>query len=156
MTDPAATVCASGNHHMLVQSAFYDKGFTSKVGGADMVKSVAQEFGTITTRDHHGLVQVPLVDHFYGQGQPARPVSEVFGAQTTRARFGLVEGSQAVDINECTYRMLQPHEIQRVQAFRDSYQVLGTQRDKVRQLGNAVTPPAATKLLERLVPALFG
>jgi DNA (cytosine-5)-methyltransferase 1 len=163
VNEPAATVCASGNHHMLIEgmthfpvNAFYDKGFTSKVGGADMVKPVSQEFGTITTRDHHGLVQVPLVDHFYGQGQPARPVSEVFGAQTTKARFGLVEGESAVDINDCTYRMLQPHEIQRVMAFRDEYRVLGTQRDKVRQLGNAVTPPVSTMLLDRLVPTLFG
>jgi DNA (cytosine-5)-methyltransferase 1 len=152
---PACTVTAEGNHHMLV-NAFYDKGFTSKVGGADMVKSVATPFGTVTTRDHHGIIQVPLVDHVYGAGTPARPVSEPFGAQTTHHRFGLVEGADAVNINDCTYRMCQPHEIQRIMAFRDSYQVLGSQRDKVRQLGNAVTPPVSTLLLNRLVPTLFG
>jgi DNA (cytosine-5)-methyltransferase 1 len=40
-------------------------------------------------------------------------------------------------------------------AFRDGYRVLGTQREKVRQLGNAVTPPVSTMLINRLVPALF-
>lgn len=155
LTEPAATVTAEGNHHMLI-NAFYDKGFTSKVDGADMVKSVGDPFGTVTTRDHHGLVQVPLVDHFYGAGVGARPVTEIFGAQTTKDRFGLVEGADAISINDCTYRMCQPHEVQRIQAFRDSYVVLGSNRDKVRQLGNAVTPPVSTMLLERLVPALFG
>lgn len=154
--DPAATVCASGNHHMLV-SAFYDKGYTSKIGGGDMVKSIGDPFGTVTARDHHGLVQVPmpLLDSFYRTGT-VRPITEVTPTQSTHDRFGLIEALGSIDIMDRTYRMLQPHEIQRIQAFRDSYVILGSQRDKVRQLGNAVTPPVSTMLLKQIIPTVFG
>nr|DAJ13989.1 MAG TPA: DNA cytosine methyltransferase [Siphoviridae sp. ctqkP4] len=54
-----------------------------------------------------------------------------------------------IDINECTYRMLFPHEVQAAMAFEDDYIVCGTGKDKVKQLGNAVTPPAMEWLLER-------
>ena len=42
-----------------------------------------------------------------------------------------------------------PHEVQAAMAFEDDYIVCGTEKDKVKQLGNAVTPPAMEWLLER-------
>ena len=45
-----------------------------------------------------------------------------------------------------TFRMLEPHEIQKAMAFGDTYRVLG----------NAVTPPAAEFLLGAVVDALDG
>ncbi len=50
--------------------------------------------------------------------------------------------------------MLQPHEIQKAMAFPDNYRVLGTKRDQVRQLGNAVTPPVMHTLLQRSIASL--
>ena len=47
--------------------------------------------------------------------------------------------------------MLQPHEIQAAMAFPVEYKVLGTKREQVRQLGNAVTPPAMGLLMQRIV-----
>ena len=52
--------------------------------------------------------------------------------------------------------MLEPHEIGRGMAFDHDYVVLGNKREQVRQYGNAVTPPAAALLLERVVEALTG
>jgi DNA (cytosine-5)-methyltransferase 1 len=155
VTEPTSTVSAEGNHHMLIDG-FYSKGYGD---GHDpsMNHRLIEPFGTVTTQDHHGLVQYPLIDTFYGTGSAARPVSEPTGTATTKHRHALVDPGVGVpDIEDCMYRMLQPHEIQRVMAFRDSYRVLGNQRDKVRQLGNAVTPPASQLLLERAVPAVFG
>ena len=45
--------------------------------------------------------------------------------------------------------MLFPHEVQAAMAFEPDYIVCGTGKDKVKQLGNAVTPPAMEWLLER-------
>lgn len=39
-------------------------------------------------------------------------------------------------------------------AFPDNYQVLGNQREKVKQLGNAVTPPVMSELFKRCVATL--
>jgi DNA (cytosine-5)-methyltransferase 1 len=52
--------------------------------------------------------------------------------------------------------MLKPPEIGRAMAFADSYAVLGTQREKVRQYGNAVTPPVAEVLISALAEAITG
>jgi DNA (cytosine-5)-methyltransferase 1 len=50
--------------------------------------------------------------------------------------------------------MLEPHEVGRAMAFPETYRVLGNKREKVRQYGNAVTPPAMQWLLERCVESL--
>jgi DNA (cytosine-5)-methyltransferase 1 len=52
--------------------------------------------------------------------------------------------------------MLQPHEIGRAMAFPTTYEVLGNKRDRVKQYGNAVTPPAMATLIERQVAAMIG
>jgi site-specific DNA-cytosine methylase len=49
---------------------------------------------------------------------------------------------------------LQPDEIQAAMAFRDGYQVLGNKREKVAQLGNAVTPPVMRLLMARVLESL--
>ena len=51
--------------------------------------------------------------------------------------------------------MLQPHEIQAAMAFPADYKVLGTKRERVKQLGNAVTPPAMAILMQRVMET-FG
>jgi DNA (cytosine-5)-methyltransferase 1 len=72
------------------------------------------------------------------------------GTMSTRDRVALVLSSpENVKLEDCTYRMIQPHEVQRAMAFDEDYIVLGSGKDKVRQLGNAVTPPAMEWLLEK-------
>ena len=72
------------------------------------------------------------------------------GTITTKDRIALVLSTpKNIDIDECTYRMLYPHEVQAAMAFDPDYIVCGTGKDKVKQLGNAVTPPAMEWLLER-------
>lgn len=59
-----------------------------------------------------------------------------------------------VPLEECTYRMLQPHEVQLGMAFDRDYIVLGNKEEKVKQLGNAVTPPAMEWQIERAIASL--
>ncbi|MEY8019076.1 DNA cytosine methyltransferase [Mycobacterium servetii] len=54
------------------------------------------------------------------------------------------------------FRMLEPHEIGRAMAFGDSYVVVGNKRQRVRQYGNAVTPPVAEVIVSALVEAITG
>jgi DNA (cytosine-5)-methyltransferase 1 len=54
-------------------------------------------------------------------------------------------------VDDCGFRMLEPEEIGRGMAFPGDYEVKGSKRDRVRQYGNAVTPPVPSMVLERLV-----
>lgn len=103
VTEPLATVCASGRHHALIRDT--DPGT-----------------GPVST-------------------DPAAPLQEV-PAREVRAE-------------DCTFRMLAVHEIAAGMAFTPRYVLKGTKRDQVRQLGNAVTPPAA-EWLYRAVAASLG
>jgi DNA (cytosine-5)-methyltransferase 1 len=143
---PTPTVAAAGNHHALVMR--------NNTGGAEMCTPVDEPLRTLTTAGHQSLVRWDdLLVPYYGTAV-ARPVSEPAGTVTTVDRYGLL-GSH-LDVDDCSFRMLEPHEIQAAMAFRLEYEVLGNKRAKVRQLGNAVTPPAARDLGAAVVEALTG
>ncbi len=66
----------------------------------------------------------------------------------------VVGEGETVQIEDCSFRMLMPAEIGRGMAFHDDYAVGGTQRERVRQYGQAVTPPVATWIWQRVVESL--
>jgi DNA (cytosine-5)-methyltransferase 1 len=66
----------------------------------------------------------------------------------------MIEPSAKLAIEDCYFRMLQPHEIGLAMAFPDTYRVLGNKREMIKQYGNAVTPPAMDWLLGRCVASL--
>ncbi|WP_239154261.1 DNA cytosine methyltransferase [Amycolatopsis sp. FDAARGOS 1241] len=110
--------------------------------------------------NHHGLVGPdPKVSArllaYYSNGA-ARPVSEPVGTLITRdnALIGQPAGRAAVE--QCTFRMLAPHEIAAGMGFARDYKIKGSDRDRVRGYGNAVTPPAAEVLISALVEILSG
>jgi len=78
------------------------------------------------------------------------------GTVTTKERVSLVlTPGNKVDINDCTYRMLKDHEIKAAMAFNKDYIILGGTKDRIKQLGNAVTPPAMELLAERCILSLM-
>jgi DNA (cytosine-5)-methyltransferase 1 len=141
---PAPTVAAAGNHHALVMR--------NNTGGAEMSTPTDEPLRTMTTKGHQSLVRWDhMLVPYYGTAI-ARRVNEPTGTVTTVDRNALVVPDIAVD--DCTFRMLEPHEIQAAMAFAPSYEVLGNKRERVRQLGNAVTPPAARDLIAAVAESL--
>lgn len=66
---------------------------------------------------------------------------------TTLDRFGLVSGVGA----DTTLRMLQVPELKRAMGFPDDHALdLGTRRDHIRLMGNAVCPPVMTAIVRSL------
>ncbi|MCP2336983.1 DNA cytosine methyltransferase [Actinomadura rupiterrae] len=134
-------------------------------GDKERARDIGQPLHTVTAGgNHHGLtLPEPLApwEHllvpYNGKGY-ARPVTGPVGTQPTRDRWSLASGIAAdIDLDDVRFRMLEPHEIQRAMAFRDDYIICGTsKRAKVRQLGNAVTPPAAEVIVSALVEAITG
>ncbi|RJQ66163.1 DNA cytosine methyltransferase [Pseudonocardiaceae bacterium YIM PH 21723] len=135
--EAAATVTASGNHHMLVRN-----NGTRPDGRDGMMCTPATEPGrTITTTGHQSLV-----------GWSANLDFARFGANS----LGEIEdrGDLPPALAESTFRMLDIHEINAIMAFTAGYILLGTRRERVKQLGNAVTPPAAEWIIGKIVASL--
>jgi DNA (cytosine-5)-methyltransferase 1 len=155
--DPVGTVSANGNHHGLVTPdipALIMRNNTPRGGAGQMSTSAAEPLRTLTTAGHQSLITWEhLLVPYYGTGT-AKTVAEPVGALSTRDRYALVRGD--VDINNVLFRMLEPHEIGRAMSFADTYVVLGSKREKVRQYGNAVTPNAAEVILCALSEAITG
>lgn len=148
--DPLGTVSAGGNHHGLIEPPllvpYYSKATTHTVDDV---------LGTLSTRDRYALVM--RCNNNRGSGAAmSTPVTEPARTITASGRQALLAGGPVIDIDEVRFRMLEPHEIAAGMAFRDDYIVTGSKRQRVRQLGNAVTPPVAELLLSALVETITG
>lgn len=141
-TDTFDTFAANGNHHGLLM-----RNNTSRSGpGAEMVTPISEVMRTLTTAGHQSLL-VP-----YRNGMTPRPTTETMPTITTVDPAAHLITAQ--DIEDCTFRMLEPSEIARGMAFPVDYRILGTRREQVKQAGNAVTPPAARDLVAAVAEAL--
>lgn len=173
--EPMDTVAASGNHHGLLVPA----GGTWHTDG----HPTSDPMRTLTTREAHGLL-VPYygtrstggpTDHPMGtlttvdkfalvmrnntsrgdDGYLSTPVTEPLRTLTTSGHQSLLD-QLTLTVEDCLFRMLEPHEIGAGMAFFADYKVLGTKRQRVKQYGNAVTPPVAEVIIAALVECIQG
>ena len=109
---------------------------------------------TLVAGDARGGNRPALVTSYYRNGGTV-PAGYPMGTLTSHDRHALVEsGGEAPDIEDCYFRMFLPAEIGRGMAFADDYEVGGTQREKVQQYGQAVTPPVPSWIWPRIVDSL--
>lgn len=150
--DPLDTIAAQGRHHYLTvpPGAFLVKNYSGNPHR--MVKPVDQPLATVVASGAHHALVVP----YYRTGVAKSAAGEPFDTVTTLDRFGLATATQAVDINDCRYRMVQPRESLRAQRFPDSYIVTGNRGEQTMQAGNAVSANVAQWLGQRLAAVLGG
>jgi DNA (cytosine-5)-methyltransferase 1 len=98
--------------------------------------------------------RTPFLVSYYGNDIASSAVADPVGTVTGTDRHALVQPDEEMAVEDCYFRMLQPHEIGAGMAFPADYTVLGNKRDRVKQLGNAVTPPAMRWLMERAIASL--
>lgn len=140
----------------------------NNTGGAEMTTPVSEVMRTLTTAGHQSLLMP-----YYGTGV-ASPVTQPVGTLTTVDRYAMITlrgtnspkevynpmdtvaangnhiavmGVNPPKVEDCTFRMLEPHEIMAGMSFPKEYVMTGTKREQVKQSGNAVTPPAARDLI---------
>ncbi|HEX3963445.1 MAG TPA: DNA cytosine methyltransferase [Trebonia sp.] len=136
-------------------AAMIVRNFTPRGDPGQMATPVAEPLRTITAAGNQSLATwVHLLVPYYGNATTAQPVTWPAGTMPTHDRYGLATGTPSIPVDDVLFRMLKPAEIGRAMAFGDRYTVLGTQREKVRQYGNAVTPPVAEVLFTALVEAI--
>lgn len=166
---------ASSMDPLRTQSTRAETGLLVPYYGGGVARSTDAPLNAVTTVDRDGLV-VPLRNHGVakptthpidtvsaegnhhalvmrnnnGRGSGAEmstPVTEPLRALTTAGHQSLIEPiTISLDVDDAGFRMLEPHEIQQGMGFARDYYLVGSKRDKVKQAGNAVTPPAARDL----------
>lgn len=143
LQQPMMTICASGQHHGLAQpflTSYYSHSAPSSV--------LFQALPTITTVDRSALVQ-PFLMNYYTPRFSLQPISQPLPTLATQPRSYLAQPPN-LTVEDCYFRMLQPNEYHWGMGFSPEYQVLGNKREKVRQYGNAVTPPKMKWLIEKI------
>lgn len=171
VTEPAATFCASGNHHALITRHYgvvgghparhttpasepmrtlTTSGTPSLVhrmnsGGAEMTTPVFEELRTLTTKGHQALLQ------------------QASGKRRLTPR-DIAEAREMLP--DVLFRMFRPHEVAAGMAFPPDYRFDAIDPDKkgrratgadiVKGAGNAVTPPAARDLMGVVYEAATG
>ncbi|WP_232676719.1 DNA cytosine methyltransferase [Nocardioides sp. R-C-SC26] len=177
---PAATFTASGTHHGLVCPAggtWNDDAHPTSdphrtmttretsalvmpyYSGSPSARPASEPLGTVTTVEKHALIH-RLNGTTGNDAWATTPVSEELRTLTTKGTTAILTPGDieaaAAQVDDCLFRMLEPHEIAAGMAFPADYQWAGTRRERVKLAGNAVTPPAARDLIAAVAEALVG
>ena len=114
---------------------------------------------TVTTRDRHGIAVAPkglLMRNnggTHGSAHLTTPTEEPARTITTAGHQSLLTGG-TVNIDDVHFRMLSADEITRAMAFPTNYIIRGNRGEKVKQAGNAVTPPTARDIITTIKEAM--
>jgi DNA (cytosine-5)-methyltransferase 1 len=123
----------------------------SKGDGREMSTLLGEPLRTLTTVGSQSLITWDA--HIaYNRTALLRPITEPLQTLMTRDSTSLVKTAPTVE--DCLFRMLEPHEVARGMAFPEDYTILGNKRERVKQAGNAVTPPAARDLIAAVAESL--
>jgi DNA (cytosine-5)-methyltransferase 1 len=143
LDEPLSTVTAGGHHHALALP------FISCYNGTDVGHSLDDALPVVTTNDRHSLVVPPFLLSYYGGRDALSELGSAVPTVPTANRHAVIEPGEAVQVEDCGFRMFKVSEIKKAMAFPDDYALLGNQDDQVKMLGNAVTPPP----MERMIAA---
>jgi len=157
LAESLPTVCAGGEHHALVvppQPFLLDHIHEYRL------RQLSDPLSTIVAEGNHQSIIYPAWLMTYYQNGQLLPVEQAAPTVTTLERHALVtaEGSEPgeLDYEACGFRMLDPREIQAAMAFPRDYIVTGNRRERVKQLGNACTPPPIEEIMGAVLVSLDG
>lgn len=171
-------IIRSTDEPLAAQTTSYTRSLLIPVEGRDgkMAASVLDPLRAQTTRNETALLMP-----YYGASKSMNPVSDPMGTLTTVDRYALVtlrghnapkpashvldtvaasgnhHGLMNVDevrVEDCRFRMLEPHEITAGMAFPSGYVMLGTKRERVKMAGNGNPPPVERDLVSVAIAAL--
>ena len=144
--DAGLPTLTTKDRHTLVVPPF----FTNYYGNGEGQVPATDPLHTMTTKDQTGLLAPPpFIVNMQTNSLPTAMTDALQTLLTGSHRY--LAMPKTIEVEDCGFRMLEPHECQRAMAFPDEYVVTGTRRERVRQLGNAVTPPVMEILMERVM-----
>lgn len=148
-----STVTAGGVKHGLLTPLMVENKGQSKS------KPSLEPTASQTTKPSNGIITADQFNSFLayynGGSKMASHITEPTGTIATGDRIAMIKQPYTKPrLEDCFYRMLLPHEIQLGMAFAPDYIVLGDSKQKVKQLGNAVTPPVMKWIIQRCIQSL--
>jgi len=157
LDDPLATLTTAANQSLLTmpekfkrQAGLVSPSFIAELHGTSKASRLDDPLMCVTsTGSHHALLSAgSFLSYYYGTDQ-ASGMGDAIHPVTGVDRAALVQALDSLTVDDLYFRMLQYHEIGKAMAFPQTYVVLGTKRQKVKQYGNAVTPPVMEMLIKR-------
>ena len=116
-------------------------------GASKSARTTDDPMGTLTTVDRYALVTLR------GQNAP-KPVTGVLDTVAAGGNHHGLMSTDVPDVEDCRFRMLEPHEIARGMAFPEGYVMLGTKREQVKMAGNGNPPPVERDLVSVAIESL--
>ncbi|UOD80319.1 DNA cytosine methyltransferase [Paenarthrobacter ureafaciens] len=107
--------------------------------GSSKPQTVKDPIGTLTTVDRYAMITLR------GENAP-KDVYDPLDTFAANGNHHALMGVNPPAVEDCTFRMLEPHEVTWGMAFPREYVMTGTKREMVKQAGNAVCPPNARDL----------
>ncbi len=148
MDAPVGTITTADHHSLIGMPVSFIAGLhgTSKANAiTDPLMCVA------ASAKHHALISADAFLTYYYKTLQASSLTDPLNTITSHDRASLVANLQNLTVDDLTFRMLRSHEIGTAMAFPGEYKTAGTERDKVRGFGNAVTPPVMEILFNRCI-----
>jgi DNA (cytosine-5)-methyltransferase 1 len=129
--------------------------FIAEMHGNSKARGVDKPMMCVTSGGgHHALLSADAFLTYYYGTRNASGITDPVHTATGTDRVGLVGILDKLTVEDLTFRMLQSKEIGKVMAFPKLYVVLGTERERVKQYGQAVTPPAMEMIMQRCMETL--
>ncbi len=140
-------------------------------GNGHVRDTLTEPLGTITAGGQHGVMRVPpqaLLASYYGGGDVFRDVAEDPASTLTGVdRYALAQRGADIDVRDVRFRMIEPHENQKVMAldrrlvpqpdgsFKEvPFELAGSsKRNNTKLAGNGITPDIEAMITDRLMQA---
>lgn len=139
----------TGSHNM---AATFVPMITSVNYFSERTRGVDEPMASQTTSIKAGVTLAPFIASYYNNPVFA-VLDEATPTQTGKSRHSLIT-PQTLTVEDCFFRMFTTQEVKEAMGFEQDYILLGTQDQQIELAGQAVTPPAATMLFERMVASL--
>lgn len=144
--EPLPTVTVENRHALIVPP------FLIQMRANGQPYSAETPLAAITAHgNHHALIM-----SYYGGSPVWKSVLDPLPTQRTLEHQALIEPDADAVVEACGFRMLNPRELKLGMSFPDDYVILGSKRDQVRQVGNAVACNVAQWIVARCVESLEG
>jgi DNA (cytosine-5)-methyltransferase 1 len=129
--------------------------------GQSKSRPVTERMACLTTNSKFGLLvderMNSFLSYYYSNFTKTSPQAShilmPMNTVTTVEGISLIQAKPKLE--DCFYRMLQIHEAQKAMAFPEEYILLGSIKDKMRLLGNAVTPPTEEWLITQCISSII-
>lgn len=146
-----STITAGGRKHGL----FFP--FIVENKNLSNARNLNEALSTFTGTTYHGIFSSEkfesFLNYYNGGSDVCSHISQAAGTFVGTDRVALIQ-NKSPEIEDCYYRTIKAHEVKAGMAFNEEYIVLGSSKEQVKQLGNAITPPAMEWQIKRAIESL--